>query len=155
MKNKKLTTMLAISAVLVGLTGLIAFCPLKKQGIEGDVQILKGDQMPSPDLPLTGRGRPYACKLAIFEPTKTEATELQEQGPFYKKINTKLVAVVTTDSLGRFKVKLAPGLYSVFIQEGNLYYATIQDGDGTIGPAKVEKHQFTKLHLKMDAGATY
>ena len=155
MKNKKINTMLVLSAVLVGFLGLFSFCPMKKQGIEGQVQQLKGDQMPSPDLPVTGRGRPYACKLAIFEPTKISQTQLLENGPYYQKINSKLVKLVNTDSLGRFKVKLAPGRYSVFIVEGNNYYATIQDGDGTIGPVNVEKHRFTRLDLKMDAGATY
>ena len=76
MKNKKINTMLVVSAVLVGFLGLFSFCPLKRQGIEGNVQQLKGDQMPSPDLPVTGRGRPFACKIAVFEPTKITQTQL-------------------------------------------------------------------------------
>ena len=147
--------MLVVSAVLVGFLGLFSFCPPKRQGIEGNVQQLKGDQMPSPDLPVTGRGRPFACKIAVFEPTKITQTQLLEQGPYYQKVNSKLIAMVATDSLGYFKVKLSPGRYSVFIVEGDHYYATIQDGDGTIGPVTVVKHRFTRLDLKMDAGATY
>lgn len=155
MKHKKLISILAFTGLLVGSVFLISFCPLKKQGIEGQVFLVKGNQMPSPDLPDQGRGRPYKTRLAIFQAAHINDVEKLPEHSFYNSIHTSLVAEIETDSLGRFRHKLSPGTYSVFIIENGRYYSNLQNGDGVLGGVTVLKKKFTTLHLKMDAGAVY
>jgi len=153
--NKKLNALLPFLTLLVGFILFNSFCPFKNQGIEGVVTFLKGDQMPSPDLPPQSKGRPYQTKIAVFEAAKGSQAFAIEKGPFYQKITTRLIAEIATNEKGAFKLKLPPGTYSVFIVEGGKYYSNIQNGEGVIGAVTVLKHQFAHLELKMDAGATY
>jgi len=105
-----------------------------QQGLEGIVQIVKGDRMPSPDVPLAEPAG-YPTTVYIHQLTA--------------------VASVKTDSLGHFAVELPPGEYSVFVQYENGFYANWFNEKNQIGPALVQEKKLTRLKLLVSADATF
>ena len=88
--------------------------PTISQGVFGRVLFLQGNQMPSPDKKNTG-GNPVIRKILIYELTKLN--EMEGQSPLFKKVKSKLVATVTSNSEGYFQCKLPTGKYSIFTEE--------------------------------------
>jgi hypothetical protein len=125
-----------------------------QQGIEGIVQIVKGDRMPSPDLPLaTPAG--YATTVYIHGLTAASQLRKADKTGWYTSIPTPLVATVKTDSTGHFAVELPPGQYSIFVQYENGFYANWFNEKNQIGPAEVLENKVTKLKLLISAEATF
>jgi hypothetical protein len=128
------------------------FC--KRQGIEGRVLLVTGNQMPSPDRPLSP-GKGIKTTVYIYELTNTSQVSRVDHSAFYSSINSKLVKKVETKENGYFKVKLSPGRYSLFLQKDTLFYGNRFDGNNNIMPVEVEKKKMTKVELKADWGAVY
>ncbi len=127
----------------------------KKEGIKGYVYRIKGNQMPSPDQPLPAK-KGFQTTIYIYELTNaSQVTRTEPHGTFYSTIKTKLVKQVETDKNGYFKVKLAPGQYSVFIKKGDLFYANLFDDKNNIAPVTVTKKKFTDLEVRADYDAVY
>ena len=126
----------------------------KKEGIEGYVYRVSGNQMPSPDIK---RAPPKGIKttIYIYELTKTSQTKAGPEASTYQSINTKLVKKVTSNAKGYFKVKLPAGKYSLFTKDGELFYANLFDEANHIAPVEVKSKAFTKIEIKMDKGAVY
>jgi len=126
----------------------------KSQGIKGHVYLIKGNQMPSPDIkpgPLKG----FSTSIYIYELTSTSQVKKDGISPFYRAINTKLVKVVKSDKNGSFKVSLKPGEYSLFIKKDTLFFANRLDGRNNINPVKVDSCQFANLDIRADYDAVY
>ncbi|QKJ30950.1 carboxypeptidase regulatory-like domain-containing protein [Mucilaginibacter mali] len=123
-----------------------------KQGIEGYVYLLRGNQMPSPGKPIS-KGRGVARDIYIYQPTSTGQTTGNR--PAFTSIKTKLIAQVKSDSAGHYFVKLPPGDYSVFIKEGACFFAAESDGSGTLNPVKVNTNIVTLKNLTITLNATY
>jgi hypothetical protein len=66
-----------------------------------------------------------------------------------------LVAKASTDARGRFRVRLAPGRYSVFIGRDSLFYANILDGEGILNPVVIGRDAKRNIELKADWDARY
>lgn len=128
------------------------FC--KRQGIEGHVLLVTGNQMPSPDRPPSA-GRGIKTTVYIYELTNMSQVSRVGQSALYSAINSKLVKKIVTRENGYFKVKLSPGKYSLFLQKDTLFYANRFDGENNIGPVEVEKKKMTKVELKADWDAVY
>jgi hypothetical protein len=125
-----------------------------QQGIEGIVQIVKGDRMPSPDLPLAAPAG-YATTVYIHQLTAASQLRKADKTGWYTSIPTPLVATVKTDSTGHFAVELPPGQYSIFVQYENGFYANWFNEKNQIGPAEVLENKVTKLKLLISAEATF
>jgi hypothetical protein len=125
-----------------------------QQGIEGIVQIVKGDRMPSPDLPLAAPAG-YATTIYIHQLTAASQLRKADKTGWYTSIPTPLVATVKTDSTGHFAVELPPGQYSIFVQYENGFYANWFNEKNQIGPAEVFENKVTKLKLLISAEATF
>jgi hypothetical protein len=125
-----------------------------QQGIEGIVQIVKGDRMPSPDLPLAAPAG-YATTVYIHQLTAASQLRKADKTGWYTSIPTPLVATVKTDSTGHFAVELPPGQYSIFVQYENGFYANWFNEKNQIGPAEVFENKVTKLKLLISAEATF
>ena len=125
-----------------------------QQGIEGIVQIVKGDRMPSPDLPLAAHAG-YATTIYIHQLTAASQLRKADKTGWYTSIPTPLVATVKTDSTGHFAVELPPGQYSIFVQYENGFYANWFNEKNQIGPAEVLENKVTKLKLLISAEATF
>ena len=79
----------------------------------------------------------------------------QGQSPSYTAIKTKLVKTAESDDKGKFKVKLKPGKYSLFIKTEKGYYSNSFDGQNNINPVEVIKKKMSKVELRFDQNATY
>jgi hypothetical protein len=122
------------------------------QGIEGNIYKVSGNQMPMKG---TQRNKPKAliCEVYIYQ--ATTAKQAQGQGTLYSHISTKLVSKVKTDSTGHFQAELPAGLYSVFVKEGNQYFASESDGTGTLNPAEVATGKVTTRNVTVNFDAAY
>lgn len=126
----------------------------QKQGIEGWVYRVSGNQMPSPDRkPATPKG--IRTMLYIFELTNLNQVTRSGQTAFYKAIRTKFVKKLETGLDGHFQVQLPAGRYSLFTKEKDLFYANGFDGYNNIAPATVQTGKMTRVEIKVDYDANY
>ena len=126
----------------------------RRSGIKGQVYMEWGNRMPAPDMPLPS-AKPMQTTLYIYE--LTNITEVQREGvsAFYKHISTAPVKQVQTDSKGRFKVKMKPGLYSLFVKKGDLYYSSQFDEKNNIHPVEVKQGKMAEVSFKANYDAVY
>lgn len=124
-----------------------------RQGIEGQIFWVSGNQMPGPD---TRKPSPNGIQreLHIYELTTIEETSLSAEG-FFSDIKTKLVAVVSTKEDGSFKLRLPPGKYSIFVKEEAGLFANLFDTNNVINPIVVEDKQYAWLTIKVNYQAAY
>ena len=87
----------------------------KRQGIKGYVRLVKGNQMPSPDRIIS---QPAGIKTSLYIFELTNVSQVVSQGAFYTSVSSKLIKEVKTNDEGYFKVKLKPGIYSLFVKKG-------------------------------------
>jgi len=128
------------------------FC--RRSGIQGRVYLVKGNQMPSPDIkPAPPKG--LVTMIYIYELTNISQVKQAARPSFYSTINAKLIKTVGSDADGHFKVKLPPGQYSLFIKKDDLFYASIFDDKQNIAPVAVTKGSYTNVDVKADYDAVY
>ena len=139
--------------ILMGLTAFIPV-PKKKQGIEGYLYKISGNQMPSPDIKPTP---PKGVKgtLYVYQLTNVNQAVKKDASLFYSSVSTKLIKKVQTNSKGYFSVQLAPGKYSVFIKKDTVFYANRFDSQNNIAPVEVKAGKMTKVEVRMDYNAVY
>jgi|SRR5690606_10924895 len=153
---KAIFTLLCVSFVMIGcISGRkTAQEGRNGQGIQGFVREAIGNQMPSPDVPPS---EPAGIKTTVyvFELTRLEQVEQEGNSPFYRKIKTRMIDKIESDSSGQFAISLAPGRYSLFTKVNDLYYANNFDGENHIAPVTVEEGKFTEVNILISARATY
>lgn len=146
----KLVGMLLIIGMGILIPDQPGFC--QRQGIKGQVFWLSGNQMPGP-------GRKPAANLGISREIQifelTTKADVVQHDTFFADIRTKKVATVVSDNDGRFKVKLPPGRYSVFVKEPQGLFANLFNTAGEINPVTVEAKKFTWLSITVDYEAVY
>lgn len=123
------------------------------QGIQGQVFEQKGNQMPQKGKPFS-KGIGYATQLYVFEPTSMQSAS-QISGNIFRQPNTQLIGSYATDSLGYFKVNLAPGRYSIFVGYQNGYYAASFNQRNELGIVQVSAGTFTPIEVIISANASY
>jgi hypothetical protein len=126
------------------------FC--RRQGITGHVYLVRGNQMPSPDRPLT---QSPGMKTTLYVYALTNISQVTQEGAFYKTISTPLVAEIKTDDKGFFKAKLKPGKYSLFVKKGDLFYSSVFDEKSNIHPVEVKKGKWTEEVFQANYDAVY
>ena len=128
-----------------------------KQGIQGLVLQVTGNQMPSPSN--TGQklrsGNPYPTTVFFYEPTNINQVIRVNQGPLYNIINTKLVSTVKTDSTGAFSAALPIGTYSIFVQVDKLFFANNFDIRNNISLVSVEANKVAEIKIVVNNNASY
>lgn len=143
---KNILYLIAIGLTLTAFTkpGFDNSC-FKKSYLQGYVNEVRGNQMPSPDESRPGK-IPVNTTVYVHALTNIKDTRYREPGK-YLNIATPLITTVTTDSAGYFKIQLPPGKYSLFVKVDGLLYATLQDGDGNIFPVEIKKRKTTKTEF--------
>ncbi len=125
-----------------------------QQGISGQVTEFSGNQMPMKDAP-PRTGKPLVTTVFVYEPTHISQVTRNGTAPVYTAISTKLVASAETDSSGSFKIALPIGSYSLFVKQGNTYYANLFDTGNNIALFTVEEGKMTIANLTVTTKATY
>ncbi len=124
----------------------------QKQGLQGQVFWVSGNQMPGPEAVLSPN-QGAVREVLIYDLTNTaDATQV---GPFFRDIKTRLVATTQSKPDGTFKIKLPVGTYSVFTKERNGLYANLFDGKGFINPVTIKAGQYAWKTITIDYEAAY
>lgn len=134
------------------LTFLSFACLAQKQGLQGQVFWVSGNQMPSPEAVLSPN-QGAVREVLIYDLTNT--TDATQVGPFFRDIKTRLVATTQSKPDGTFKIKLPVGTYSVFTKERNGLYANLFDGQGFINPVTIKAGQYAWKTITIDYEAAY
>jgi hypothetical protein len=124
----------------------------QQQGICGKVVWLEGNQMPGPGAKPT-KPAGIVREVYIYEAVTTQ--QCTEENGFYKNIKTPLVAKVKSRKDGSFKVKLKPGIYSVFVKEQEGLWANLFDGEGRINPITVSDKNWTTIVFEVNYKAAF
>jgi hypothetical protein len=146
---------------LMLMAGLLLGClTIKKQskaqvaqGIQGQIFEQKGNQMPQKGKTFS-KGIGYATQLYVFEPTSMQSAT-QISGSIFRQPSTQLIGSYATDSLGYFKVNLAPGRYSIFVGYEGGYYAASFNQRNELGIVQVSAGTFTPIEVIISAKASY
>lgn len=125
-----------------------------KQGIEGFVYQVSGNQMPFPGMPASIH-KGISTIIYIYEVTNIKEVSRNGTSPFYQSIKTKQIAAIQSDSLGHFIIQLPIGSYSLFTKVNHLFYANSFDVNNNISFIKVEEEKISPVILKIDADASY
>lgn len=127
-------------------------CVSIKQGIEGQVQWVSGNQMPGPDkkpAPTQGIER----EIYIYELLSLD--DVESKDGFISRVNKPLIKIVQSNPEGNFLVHLDPGTYSILIKEPQGLFANRFDQQNHIHPITVKKHEMVKITVVVDYEAAY
>ncbi len=129
---------------------LMGFCILP-QGIQGHVFIEKNASMPLKGMSKQ-KGLPFSTMVYVYEASNIDQLIVQE-GNFAKGIKATIVKQVRSDKTGKFKLRLAPGKYTIVLgyQEG--IYIPFFSGNNGIAFVEVSRHQFQEIDLKIIASS--
>jgi len=116
---------------------------------------LVGNHMPSPSNTTKSSGAAARRTLGIFELTKENQTEPGRKGGFYKNLKTRKIKSVCSGRDGCFAVRLRPGHYSLFVKEGNEWYANSITGDGDIMEVIVKEGEVTPVEIRISHRAVF
>jgi hypothetical protein len=137
---------------LVSLYGFAIQATAQRQGIEGKVEWLSGNQMPGPDriaTPAIGIRR----EICIYEAVSPH--QAKADGVFFSDINSRLVKKVKSKANGAFRVKLPAGEYSLFVKENQGLFANRFDSQGRINCVTVKTGEFSQISILVDYDAAY
>ena len=131
---------------------LMGFCILP-QGIKGHVLLDNNTSMP-----LKGsakqKGRPIATMVYIYEAANMNQL-IGQEGNYAKGIEARLIKQVRSNNDGKFKLRLAPGKYTIVLgyQEG--IYIPYFSGNTGVAFVEVLRHQFQEIDLSIIASSIY
>ncbi|MCC7400616.1 MAG: hypothetical protein IT214_03935 [Chitinophagaceae bacterium] len=128
------------------------FC--RRQGLQGYVYLVSGNQMPSPDRPAS-KPKGLQTTLYIYRLTSLSDVVRQGESAFYSGISTELVKAVKTDKNGHFKTKLKPGMYSLFLKKDDLFFSSVFDEKNNICPVEVKRGKMTEVVFNANYNAVY
>jgi len=131
---------------------LMGFCILP-QGIKGRVLLAQNATMPFKGKPQQ-KGRPISTTVYIYKAANVNQLVGQE-GNYAKGLNAKIIKQVRSDAAGKFKLRLAPGKYTIVLgyQEG--IYIPYFSGNEGVAFIEVLKHQLQEIDLTIIASSIY
>lgn len=129
---------------------LMGFC-IPPQGIRGHVLLEENAMMPLKDRP-KHLGRPIATMIYVYDAANVDQLIAQE-GNYAKGIQAKIVKQIRSDKAGKFKLRLAPGKYTIVLgyQEG--IYIPFFSGNTGVAFVEVSRHQFQEIDLRIIASS--
>jgi hypothetical protein len=131
---------------------LMGFCILP-QGIKGHVLLEQNATMPFKGKPQK-KGRPISTMIYIYKAANVNQLVGQE-GNYAKGLKAKIIKQVCSDDTGKFKLRLAPGKYSIVLgyQEG--IYIPYFSGNEGVAFIEVLTHQWQEIDLTIIASSVY
>ncbi|WP_242927585.1 hypothetical protein [Pontibacter vulgaris] len=125
-----------------------------QQGITGTLTYKEGNCIPTigPNGPCEGYSscKEYTVKRKIIIYSYTTLHQATEHDFVYYTLDANPVLTVESDAEGFYQAILAPGSYSVFIQENGKLYAKGFDGQGGINPVRVDEDKVTNFNLQLN-----
>lgn len=108
--------------------------------------------MPSPGKAIS-KGRGAARDIFIYEPTQINQTT--GSSPAFSAIKTRLIARTKSDSTGHYSASLPAGNYSVFVKEGEYFFAAESDGNGILNPVTISNNTITQKNITVTLNAVF
>jgi hypothetical protein len=129
---------------------LMGFCILP-QGIFGHVFLEKNASMPLKGMPKQ-KGLPISTMVYVYEAANLNQLIAQE-GKYAKGIEAKMIKQVRSDKAGKFKLRLAPGKYTIVLSYQEGIYIPFFSGNTGVAFVEVSKHQFQEIDLSIIASS--
>ena len=129
---------------------LMGFCILP-QGILGHLFLEKNTSMPLKGMPKQ-KGLPISTMVYVYEAANVDQLIAQE-GNFAKGIQAKIIKQVRSDKTGKFKLRLAPGKYTIVLGYQDGIYIPYFSGNTGVAFVEVSKHQFQEIDLRIIASS--
>lgn len=102
-----------------------------------------------------GKGTPLATSLYVYEPTQVNQLDTLMNDRLTRKIASRRVVTLKSDSRGFFRVRLKPGKYSLFIQFEGAYYIPYFSGSQWVSLFEVSSNGVTEMDLKLYSKDSY
>ena len=121
------------------------------QGIKGHVLLEKNATMP-----LKGKtkqkGLPISTMVYVYEAANLNQLIAQE-GNYAKGIQAKMIQQVRSDNAGKFKLRLAPGKYTIVLAYQEGIYIPFFSGNSGLAFVEVSKHRWQEIDLTIVASS--
>jgi hypothetical protein len=121
-----------------------------RQDISGRVTWTAGNQMPPSRSPGS-----QGIRRTLYIHEAALLSQVSGKPPLFDHISTTLVAKVRTNREGYFTLFLQPGKYSVFVKEGERYYANRFDGENYVQVITVKANEWAKINILVNYIASY
>jgi len=108
--------------------------------------------MPGPNKPAI---QPTGIQREIWIYEVVSIDDVKSDGVFFSYIPTQVVKKLKCNSNGRFKVKLPPGEYSLFVKEEKGLFANQFDSQNRINCVVVKPKEFTEITILINYEAAY
>lgn len=131
---------------------LVTQCSTLKQGIEGNLIWVEGNQMPGPDRkPSALQG--VTREIYIYPLLSLDDVTLE--GVFVSEVNKPLFKKIMSDQNGKFTVDLPAGEYSILIKENDGLFVNLFDEKNHLNPITVSSNQVTWVDITINYKAVY
>ncbi len=124
-----------------------------KQGIRGKIIYKEGTFDSKGNLLTNGTAIGVSRKIYFYELTGLREVDLDD-GIFVSNIYSEIIDSTKSDKNGYYSEALKPGMYSVFIEENDRLYSTLND-DGLFMPVRVYPDSVSRLNVYIDYKANY
>ena len=132
--------------------GIVQFTKGPKEGIQGQVFWLSGNQMPGPGKSISPQ---YGVTREIIVYKAATLNDVEQSDQFFNNVKTELVTKAMSKVDGSFKIKLPPGKYSVFTQEQKGLFGNMVDKDGCVSCVEVRPKKYAWMTITVDYEAAY
>ena len=129
---------------------LMGFCILT-QGISGYVFLENNTSMPLKGM-AKQKGLPISTMIYVYEAADVDQL-IGQEGHYAKGIKAKIVKQVLSDKAGKFKLRLAPGKYTIVLGYQDGIYIPFFSGNSGLAFVEVSKHQFQEIDLRIIASS--
>jgi hypothetical protein len=130
----------------------MGFCILP-QGIKGHVFLEKNTSMPLKGV-AKQKGLPISTIVYIYEAANVNQL-LAQQGHYAKGIQARLMKQVRSDNAGKFKLRLAPGKYTIVLGYQDGIYIPYFSGNTGVAFIEVLKGQIQEIDVSIIASSIY
>jgi hypothetical protein len=138
--------------LILAFFGIVQFTKGPKEGIQGQVFWVSGNQMPGPGKAIAPQ-QGVTREVVVYKAATLQ--DVEQKDLFFTTVKTDLVTKTVSKSDGSFKIKLPPGKYSVFTQEPNGLFANIIDQNGCVSCVEVRPKKYSWVAITVDYEAAY
>lgn len=130
---------------------LMSFSP--KQGIEGFLRELKGNQMGKQKTALNA-GHVLVSKIYIYKNLSNLDLEGLE-GQWCKSVQQRPYKIIQTDNKGYYKIRLAPGKYFLLVQLEDGFFVPYFDQRNQPASINISSGKFERFNILVNSKAIY
>ncbi len=154
-RRLKILAMLIVAAGVLGMGRKEAknqeAPPASISGVTGKVEIWEGNFMPMIDKDKRDKQITPGAGLRV----RLHEAVKGLPGASVDSISAPIVAETVCDDKGKFTIPCPEGTYSLFVEDGDTWYANGWNGEGVQGAVVVEPKKMTEVLIKNTRKATF